>query len=1802
MTTLKTAAAKVIATGDGGGDRLRATVILTPPTSSEYGAPEITQSLRDWPGSLIRWLRTNCFKIFLEASEDPGGKPPKTFSIEATASGMASVWGGRGDIGWVERLWEQIFSCSGKGIESWKALAQVLWQATSQGTGGPGVPAEVKGVPQSELSIVLECNRALELCNSVRAIGEKIRECRVKVRQEEIAYLPTPAQVDTNVDKQPDLKCKSSLTLSDFANRSRLATQLEELIECYQEANAPDANVPPKPDASAQSQPTPSSPGSGSVKKPDGNGASDADPAVLEQIRHIFYSLQSSPTFSRLFGLAIDVTFPASCLNELPEFFYLSVCSVVGDKKLCAVDGKQKLLEGLCHPIHVLTQYSKPDPTSFWPATQEERQGLSRWLYRGVAVNTDPVQTKGKTPTPRFELSSLDVRRAAEAAIDRRLILSGKGGAGQSKADERSDKIRGLQDCIPPRAEGPAENTEAKCKDFNTQVEDLTCRLTVDQLERLVSKTPLRPAALSRKTYHTGGFTLLDRGRGDQAAGQLKNRGAHAVCGDGSPILLCANDLLTGYRVDVGVPKSEEESCCNSAVNDNYHWRGLMARRVVYGDHGHASMIEHVAPRLFIEVPSTNDPEMGWRTCLEDGYHGLTARVIDKTGHAEEALFAWTAEPMGAPMSGYRNDKVAADPTGCGRRVIAPSATVDAARRIPALRFGCHYVFAVRAVFPGGISLPLAVAKNLYHTPPSTPVPVVPASAPPCGSLKPVRRFLRHERIDAPLLLLPEEIAMRRHGPMGYESAAHAIVRTVFGKVRDREQPTFTQRIFIAPGVSRALASMHGVFDNFSGACPREGLSAPRFGPSGVRRDPRRGGFPMIVSDHITGINGYPYPAGRHTAASALGDAAEAGDMLYSFGPHPAPDRNNRDYVCYYPDPAANSFVIGVRFAGTDTYLGGRSRVIDARAGGYRFPDTRPLLLTVARTTTGKPRMKTPDLEEVVSVPGDPHYLAHRPPGAGHVPGAVEALVLLAPGDDFEVDVWCIPTVEILACRFALVESLSALCLQAVDSNDPLCQKEAAALTSAFCVGVKQLLPSLHDKVATTLKTAFDGSAGRIAEVADWKQAAIGPAGLTVPGPKVRQALATALFDFLSQYPLDEIAAFRTLRVTHATDTPSDPPRLLDENPDMKVGLVRTPGTGANMYPWTPQGKVDFNWPTTSSLELTAEMASPTSDRLDDVRRGRSLLDRRLGRWPNDANGEAALCPSRVYGFHVGANGEVTLCKTKGVALYRLDDLPLLDRGQFEKGTRDISSDLNLSKRFQPDSESSGAAWVGTGKYTFQFTDGLARQLLLSVTAYARHRDRMRTADPAAHNGRWLHQGKPLTPEQGSLTSTQPVAVWLDACVRPAEPATRTPFPLFRLSQDLNEHHCAPRGKRPVKAGKRLSRTVVVRIPIARPWFSSGEDEHLGIVLWPPNIFDHNAEDLERNYVWLETPAQDQSGTGSDRRWIKLDDFRDEDLGPAGKFITRWGGDPTRFPSEQLKHRTGETNAGAARPSLIPPGAFLDLYQESDTGFVPEKVSSVLMPIRVEEDSNTLHTSQPPAENPVIQTLAVSLLTYRPKFDISEEQWYVDVAIEHPSEAEPFVRLGLVRYQPHADENLQVSFPVVQWTQLLPRRTVEVKRSGPCVTIRIEGLATSPYQSRIEEKLQSESKSGSSSLSQDAKESLPTSQMIARIVREAKGPLGVPIRTLECESAFCEQEIKYTQLEQGTYQAVWCKEVDLERFNPRQATYYVIVEERDMRLPATYPSEPVSPAQATGRDKDGCIDETLLIQSGLRFSAKMMLK
>jgi hypothetical protein len=265
----------------------------------------------------------------------------------------------------------------------------------------------------------------------------------------------------------------------------------------------------------------------------------------------------------------------------------------------------------------------------------------------------------------------------------------------------------------------------------------------------------------------------------------------------------------------------------------------------------------------------------------------------------------------------------------------------------------------------------------------------------------------------------------------------------------------------------------------------------------------------------------------------------------------------------------------------------------------------------------------------------------------------------LAPGDDFEVDVWCIPDHIAFTKQFAIVESIGSLAIARAkikrgDGGIPTREE--------LCEQLTFLLPALLSETAD--KCLADGSAAGDA-LRDWSEGCGGPGGLPAPGPESLRAIGQALYEALVRRPLDEIAAVRTLRATHATDQPLHAPQFVkaagtnapdDSGPLMT--LYRVTPTPEEPHKYSATGEIAIHLPTTGCLEISAEMASPASARFDDVRRSRAIRDRRLGMWPKLDDG-SPMPVERIFGFEVSPTGKVSLPKTSGVVLYRLDDIPL---------------------------------------------------------------------------------------------------------------------------------------------------------------------------------------------------------------------------------------------------------------------------------------------------------------------------------------------------------------------------------------------------------------------------------------------------------------------------------------------------------------------------------------------------------------
>jgi hypothetical protein len=190
----------------------------------------------------------------------------------------------------------------------------------------------------------------------------------------------------------------------------------------------------------------------------------------------------------------------------------------------------------------------------------------------------------------------------------------------------------------------------------------------------------------------------------------------------------------------------------------------------------------------------------------------------------------------------------------------------------------------------------------------------------------------------------------------------------------------------------------------------------------------------------------------------------------------------------------------------------------------------------------------------------------------------------------------------------------------------------------------------------------------------------------------------------------------------------------------------------------------------------------------------------------------------------------------------------------------------------------------------------------------------------------------------------------------------------------------------------------VLRIYLDRPWFTSGEDEVLGVVLaQAPSkaITIHNGVTVQ--------------GTGPN----PVPD-------PIGQHYTSaWGRDPLVM--------------GDATPTAL-----------NATNF-PLAFSSPIYG-KWAQNQSVPGTS-----------LTCIVVPHQVAYDTVRHQWYADVAVNLGTAYRPFVRLALVRFQPYAIAGAHVS-PVVlvDAAQLSPNRTMIVTGTGSTrsVTLRGPGYAT----------------------------------------------------------------------------------------------------------------------------------------------------
>ncbi|AZO29772.1 hypothetical protein [Mesorhizobium sp. M1B.F.Ca.ET.045.04.1.1] len=917
----------------------------------------------------------------------------------------------------------------------------------------------------------------------------------------------------------------------------------------------------------------------------------------------------------------------------------------------------------------------------------------------------------------------------------------------------------------------------------------------------------------------------------------------------------------------------------------------------------------------------------------------------------------------------------------------------------PALRFGWPYFAVVAPVFDGGGSVPTHQVGNIVDKNRKLALPPVTDEG--------GRRFLRHERLNAPMVLILESDVRELDKLKPPQRGADMYVRTTSDGKADVVR---SRRLIVPPPVPLQFATLHDVLRDLG-----PNVTVPSQGLRGLSLLGKR-------DDNL--------PSRVRVGRAGFEDSKRP---------------------LYYPDPAASILMLGLK--------------LQAETGLAELPFVEPPLpITVGASTwpdTGQPdNPKWPDIlpvhielkaETAPALRGQkkPRIVALGPrwligneklvSKAQHGAVQVQAVeVHLCPGESLLLQAWLCPTINQLAEWFDAIEAAGVLAL-----NDGSGDVGFTGDPHSACVAALQRLLDVKlgaDEIAKASMNACSGAGG-----------------LAAPPRQTIRMLAGLVYRELLLRPIAALSTPQTMRLNHAVDnklipkprfgdrlsvtrrifsggspgdgsTPADPshaaPSVASETP--ADFLTRTPitdwGLGSNQEGATNVligGEINFDPASTAGLNIEVACSAPFGDALDPGT-GRTPSQRLNNQWPENFD----LEDPRFYGFKIGKDQSIEFPIKRVVAL-KLDGLPLPTDGR--AGMRKyLLEDLMA------------AAWGDAHPY------GKAlRAALPSVfSGTGARRLWMRAIPINRHDGLLLESSqqsdKPVEKWPRKGDSFQ---VWLPSTTRPAPPV------IDHVSVALSVKALEPTTG-PTSFTVGIEQATILTVYHSRPFFSSGEGEKLALVFWPPGLFSQGVEKDDEGNPLLFT---------SSRGSAEGPEFYDEDLGPGGRYVTRWGADPL----------TGETVATKDYPT----GPLVDPARLSPDGV---RVPRAYMPVPVSDQNWAPHDpskdSAPPAaastptqpseggagsgspsgiaqstDQPPSTYLAVALQAFEPRFDPVEELWYFNVALRTDPLSFPRVRLGLVRYQANAREDdvplegtepvrLRVSTPVLEWVKPLPGR------------------------------------------------------------------------------------------------------------------------------------------------------------------------
>ncbi|MFC9919601.1 hypothetical protein [Agromyces binzhouensis] len=259
-----------------------------------------------------------------------------------------------------------------------------------------------------------------------------------------------------------------------------------------------------------------------------------------------------------------------------------------------------------------------------------------------------------------------------------------------------------------------------------------------------------------------------------------------------------------------------------------------------------------------------------------------------------------------------------------------------------------------------------------------------------------------------------------------------------------------------------------------------------------------------------------------------------------------------------------------------------------------------------------------------------------------------------------------------------------------------------------------------------------------------------------------------------------------------------------------------------------------------------------------------------------------------------------------------------------------------------------------------------------------------------------------------SPTEGEPVVLDIPSSARPGAPVVLDAVPLLRWEarSEPNEPF----------AWRQVRRSGV-RLWLARPWYSSGDGELLGVLVFDP---DEWVPTQNPNAPWTRQRKAEQAPTGATSTW-------------AADPIVQHGGSTSNAtvpPLLGVEHLLLDTLESAAAEGLkISPPLGGEVPGGRDRAW-PDAAGN---PVAVADAVPLRDVRDHPS---------VRVLGYRPEFDAASRRWFVDVALEEAPALWPFIRLAVARYQPNSIPNCELSpVELTDWVQPLPSRILTVSRT-----------------------------------------------------------------------------------------------------------------------------------------------------------------